>query len=183
MRFKNYRNSYTNDNRIYSKDEMLDMTVREIKDRAKEFVAQHKVLGLPDEKELAGSDNVVYVNAYTRDDGTEVSGHWRSKPNSTSSNNENSTLNKENGNTDWEENPEGSEELYLSKKYEESEEYKKEYREREKQKSIERKDPEEIAGVKRQVPVSLIIIKSVTYDKFIGYLKSRIINLNIHNTS
>jgi len=96
MRFKNYKNSYTNDNRIYSKDEMLDMTVREIKDRAEEFIAQHRVLGLPDESELAGSDNVVWVDEYTRDDGTKVSGHWRSKPNSASSNNEKSLPSKEN---------------------------------------------------------------------------------------
>ena len=148
MRFKNYRNSYTNDNRKYSKDEMLDMTVREIKDRAEEFIAQHRVLGLPDEKELAGSDNVVHVNAYTRDDGTEVKAHWRSKPDTGSLNNENSSPNKENN----EEYDMDVDENNTSQKYEESEEYKKEYRSRENQKSIERKDPDEIAGVKRGEP-------------------------------
>ena len=96
MRFKNYRNSYTNDNRIYSKDEMLDMTIREIKDRAEEFIAQHRVLGLPEESELAGSDNVVHVESYTRSDGTEVKAHWRSKPGTGSLNNENSLPSKEN---------------------------------------------------------------------------------------
>ncbi len=96
MRFKNYKNSYTNDNRIYSKDEMLDMTVRQIKDRAEEFIAQHRVLGLPDESELAGSDNVVHVESYTRSDGTEVKAHWRSKPGEGSSNNENQSPSKEN---------------------------------------------------------------------------------------
>ena len=122
MRFKNYRNSYTNDNRIYSKDEMLDMTVREIKDRAEEFIAQHRVLGLPDEKELAGSDNVVHVNAYTREEGTEVKAHWRSKPGEGSNNKANDAVNNSDyENTDWDENPEGSEELYSSQKYEESE--------------------------------------------------------------
>jgi len=94
MRFKNYKNSYTNDNRIYSKDEMLDMTVRQIKDRAEEFIAQHRVLGLPDESELAGSDNVVHVESYTRSDGTEVKAHWRSKPGE-GSNNTNDAVNEE----------------------------------------------------------------------------------------
>ena len=68
MRFKNYKNSYTNDNRIYTKNETLDMTVRELKDRAEEFIAQHRVLGLPDESELAGSENVVHFESYTRSD-------------------------------------------------------------------------------------------------------------------
>lgn len=144
MRFKNYKNSYTNDNRIYSKDEMLDMTVREIKDRAEEFIAQHRVLGLPEESELAGSDNVVHVEAYTREDGTEVKAHWRSKPGEGSKNNVNDAAN----NSDYENTD--------SQKYEESEEYKKEYRERENQKSIERQDPEEIAGVKRDEPKTFL---------------------------
>lgn len=65
------------------------MTLREIKDRAKELTAQYKVLGLPDEKELAGSDNVVHVNAYIKEDGTEVKAHWRSKPNSGASSSKN----------------------------------------------------------------------------------------------
>ncbi len=160
MRFKNYRNSYTNDNRIYSKQEMLEMPIKEFKNRAEEFIAQHEVLGLPDESELSQSDNVVHVEAYTREDGTEVKAHWRSKPgvnsDENSVNKRADSANNENNydNADWEGNPEGSQEYYESQKYEESEEYKKEYREREKQKSIERKDPDEIAGVKRGEPMT-----------------------------
>ena len=56
------------------------MSIREFKNRAEEFVAQHEVLGLPDEKELKNSSNVIWIDEYTRDDGTKVSGHWRSKP-------------------------------------------------------------------------------------------------------
>lgn len=52
MRFKNYKNSHTKDNRIYSKEEMLNLSVRELKERADEFIAQHKVLGFPIEEEL-----------------------------------------------------------------------------------------------------------------------------------
>ena len=80
MKFKNYKNKHTNDNRIYSKQELLEMPIREFKDRAEEFIAQHEVLGLPDESELKNSSNVIWIEEYTRDDGTKVSGHWRSKP-------------------------------------------------------------------------------------------------------
>ncbi len=76
------------------------LTLRQIKDRAEEFIAQHRVLGLPEESELAGSDNVVHVESYTRSDGTEVKAHWRSKPNSGSSNNEKSKANAEKSNND-----------------------------------------------------------------------------------
>lgn len=86
------------------------MSIREFKNRAEEFIAQHRVLGLPDEKELAGSDNVVHVNAYTREDGTEVKAHWRSKPNSSSSNNENPEIvNAEKSNNDTNTDSEGTE--------------------------------------------------------------------------
>ena len=37
-------------------------------------------LGIPRESELTGNPDVVYVHAYTRDDGTEVRAHYRSKP-------------------------------------------------------------------------------------------------------
>ena len=152
MRFRDYRNSYTKDNRIYSKEEMLDLSIREIKDRAEEFIAQHKVLGIPNESELAGSDNVVHVEAYTRDDGTEVKAHWRSKPGSGSLNHEVPT--KENNDNEDNNDYQKTDDFESNKtqKYEESEEYKKEYREREKQKLIERQDPEEIAGVKKGEP-------------------------------
>ena len=72
----------------------------EIKERAEEFIAQHRVLGLPEESELAGSDNVVHVESYTRSDGTEVKAHWRSKPGTGSLNNENSKANAEKSNND-----------------------------------------------------------------------------------
>ena len=162
MRFKNYRNSHSNDNRIYSKQEMLDLSIRELKDRADEFVAQYKVLGLPEEKELIGSENVVHVDAYTREDGTEVKAHWRSKPGEGNSDANNTAKSSQMDNTD------ASEDLTERQKYKESEEYKKEYREREKQKSIERKDPEEIAGVKRGEPKTFLEIAKIGVNPNIG---------------
>ena len=87
MKFKNYRNSYTNDDRIYSFDDIYNMKFGDVLRNKKELLAQYCVLGVPTESELRGSENVVYVNAYTRDDGTEVKAHWRSRPDGITSNN------------------------------------------------------------------------------------------------
>lgn len=81
MKFKNYRNPYTNDNRIYSFKDLYDMPFGELIRNKQEVLGQYRVLGVPTEQELQGSENVVWVEAYKRDDGTEVRGHWRSKPN------------------------------------------------------------------------------------------------------
>ena len=87
MKYKNYKNPYTQEDSIYSRNNMLDMSLRELISRKDEILAQTRVLGIPEDKELSGSENAVYVEAYTRDDGTEVKSHWRSKPNNTLSDN------------------------------------------------------------------------------------------------
>ena len=87
MKFKNYVNSHTGDNRIFSNQEIADMSVREAFKRQNEIMSQYHQIGIPSEKELQSSDNVVYVNAYTREDGTEVKAHYRSKPDGSESNN------------------------------------------------------------------------------------------------
>ena len=90
MKFKNYKNPYTNDNRIYSYRDLYDMPFGEFIKQRQEVLGQYRVLGVPTEKELQASDNVVYVHAYIREDGTEVKGHWRSKPEGSGINNLNS---------------------------------------------------------------------------------------------
>ena len=87
MKYKNYKNSHTNDNRIYSNKEIADMSVREVFKNKDAIMAQHSQIGIPSEKELQASDNVVYVQAYTREDGTEVKAHYRSKPDGIENNN------------------------------------------------------------------------------------------------
>jgi len=80
MKFKNYRNSHTNEDTIYSKKNIADMSLREVFARKKEIIAQHDAIGIPSEGELQSSPNAIWVEAYKRDDGTEVKGHWRSRP-------------------------------------------------------------------------------------------------------
>ena len=80
MRFKNYRNPYTKNNRIYSKSDVANMTVKDVFGSKQELMAQNRSIGLPSDRELMNSENVVWVESYTRDDGTEVKAHYRSKP-------------------------------------------------------------------------------------------------------
>ena len=95
MKFKNYVNSLTGDNRIFSNKEIADMSVREVFKNKDAIMRQHFQIGIPSEKELQASDNVVYVQAYTRDDGTEVRAHWRSKPDGIENNNLKELLKRE----------------------------------------------------------------------------------------
>ena len=81
MKYKNYLNNHTFNRKIYSAENMLNMTLNEFLSRDKELIAQYKSIGVPNDSELSSSGNVVYVHEYTRDDGTEVRAHWRSKPN------------------------------------------------------------------------------------------------------
>ena len=52
-----------------------------------EKLSQYRELGVPSDAELQSSKNVVYVHAYTRDDGTEVKSHYRGKPDGIMTNN------------------------------------------------------------------------------------------------
>ena len=99
MKFFNFKNSHTNDNIIYSKKDIADMSVRDAFKNKEAIMAQHGAIGVPSESELQASQNAVYVHAYTRDDGTEVKAHWRSLPDgnpdsSTASNNIHNEVNQ-----------------------------------------------------------------------------------------
>ena len=95
MKFKNYINTYTGDNRIYSLNDITQMPLGDVLKNKEELLSQYRVLGVPTEQELQDSDNVVYVQAYTRDDGTEVRAHWRSKPDGIENNNLKELLKRE----------------------------------------------------------------------------------------
>ena len=80
MRFHNYKNKYTNNNIIHSFENILAMPVTETFGRSAELNSQYNQIGFPRNAELNASPNAVFVNAYTKDDGTQVCAHWRSKP-------------------------------------------------------------------------------------------------------
>ena len=80
MKYSNYKNPYTKNGKIYSSSDIYNMKLGEAYSRKKELFAQKRSIGIPTDSELAQSDNVVWVNEYTRSDGTHVRGHWRAKP-------------------------------------------------------------------------------------------------------
>lgn len=100
MKYKNYRNSYTNEDKIYSRKNIADMSVREAFSRKDEIMAQHNSIGIPSEGELKSSPNAVWVESYTRDDGTEVRGYWRSRPEGSTENNSNDNVKSDDITTD-----------------------------------------------------------------------------------
>ena len=84
---RNFINAITNDNKIYTAEDIGEMTNREFLDNEKAIDYQMANLGIPRRANLAGNSDVVYVHSYTRDDGTEVRAHYRSKPDGVGSNN------------------------------------------------------------------------------------------------
>ena len=84
---RNFINAITNDNRLYTAEDIGEMTNREFLDNEKAIDYQLENLGIPRRGDLAGNPDVVYVHSYTRDDGTEVRAHYRSKPDGVGSNN------------------------------------------------------------------------------------------------
>ena len=84
---RNFINAITNDNRIYTAEDIGEMTNREFLDNEKAVDYQMANLGIPRESDLVGNPDVVYVHAYTKDDGTEVRAHYRSKPDGVVGNN------------------------------------------------------------------------------------------------
>ena len=79
-KFKNYKNSINQSDRIYSVEDINKMPLRDFKTNSQVLLAQNSAIGLPNESELASSPNAVYVEPYTRADGTRVRGYWRSRP-------------------------------------------------------------------------------------------------------
>ena len=80
-------NAITNDNRIYTAEDIGSMSGKEFRANEKAIDYQMNNLGIPRESDLAGSPDVVYVHAYTKEDGTEVKAHYRSKPDGVVGNN------------------------------------------------------------------------------------------------
>ena len=82
--FGNYTNPISGDNKIFTREEIGSMKPDEYNSKEKEIFAQmNSSIGIPRERELKHAattgDGVIYVHAYTRSEGTEVKGYYRSK--------------------------------------------------------------------------------------------------------
>ena len=76
---ENYYNKETNDGRIFSFEDVVNIPREEDAFYRKAIDYQYGEIGFPRDEELRNSSDVVYVSAYTRDDGTPVRAHYRSK--------------------------------------------------------------------------------------------------------
>ncbi len=82
--FANFTNPITGDNRIFSREDIGAMSGDEYSANESAIMEQLKSIGIPTGNELEASSifggGTVYVRPYTRSDGTEVKGYWRSLP-------------------------------------------------------------------------------------------------------
>lgn len=76
---KDFFNKIKNSNRIFTREEIKEMSTDEFRSNEKAIDYQLKEIGVPTSADLSLSDDVVFVHAYTRDDGTNVKAHYRSK--------------------------------------------------------------------------------------------------------
>ena len=82
--YSGYLNPATGDGKIFSREAISQMTGDEYTDNEPAIMAQLKSIGIPYESDLELASmhggGLVYVRPYTRSDGTEVRGYWRSVP-------------------------------------------------------------------------------------------------------
>ena len=80
-KYSGYTNPLTGNNRIFSAEDIGDLSGSEYSKYEPEINAQWGSLGIPSNNELhqaSMNGGTVYVNGYTRSDGTPVRGYYRS---------------------------------------------------------------------------------------------------------
>lgn len=75
---REFFNKISNNNRIFTREDIGNMSSNEFQENEKAIDYQLANLGVPTNSDMALSDDVVYVHSYTRDDGTKVKAHYRS---------------------------------------------------------------------------------------------------------
>lgn len=81
-KYSNYTNPISGDNKIFSREDIENMSFEEYAKDEKLIQAQLNSIGIPsnsDLQNLINGGNVIYVNEYVRSDGTFVKGYYRSK--------------------------------------------------------------------------------------------------------
>ena len=85
INFSNYTNPVTGEGKIYTKEDIKEMPEEEFEKLYKEITAQaNSSIGIPARKDLEKAEQtggVIYVKSYTRSDGTQVKGYFRSRTN------------------------------------------------------------------------------------------------------
>lgn len=73
-----YKNPVSGDSRIYSQEDIGELSSDEFAQREKEIQGQLNSIGIPTNNELQTS-GAIYIAPYTRSDGVQVKGHYRSR--------------------------------------------------------------------------------------------------------
>ncbi len=80
-KYKGYKNPLTNDNRIFSREDINNFSTKEYSAAEPEIMAQWGKIGIPTNGDLEldsiSTGGTVFVQAYTRSDGTRVKAHYR----------------------------------------------------------------------------------------------------------
>ena len=78
-KLKDFFNKISGNDRIYTREDIADMSSDEYVKAEDAINYQLNEAGIPTKSDLMLVGGVVYVEGYTRSDGTEVKGHYRSK--------------------------------------------------------------------------------------------------------
>ncbi len=76
---KDFFNKISNNNRIFTAEDIGEMSGDEYQQNEKAIFYQLKNLGIPRQNQLNGNPDVIYVHSYTKADGTHVKAHYRSR--------------------------------------------------------------------------------------------------------
>ncbi len=76
--YSGYKNPVSGDNRIFSQEDIGDFSSDEFAKHEKEIRGQWGSIGIPANNELQSS-GAIYIAPYTRSDGVQVKGHYRSR--------------------------------------------------------------------------------------------------------
>ena len=78
-KLRDFFNKIANNNRIYTAEDIGEMSGNEFTQNEKAIDYQMENLGIPRRNDLNGNSDVIFVHSYTRADGTKVKAHYRSK--------------------------------------------------------------------------------------------------------
>ena len=77
--YSNYRNPLSGDNKIYTREDIGNMPNEEFTEKEEEIRSQWGKIGIPSNAQMNSASGAVYIAPYTRSDGTQVKGHYRSR--------------------------------------------------------------------------------------------------------
>lgn len=78
-KLKDFFNKISNNNRIFTAEDIGEMSSNEFSQNEKAINYQMGNLGIPRRNDLINNTDVIKINTYTKSDGTEVKSHYRSR--------------------------------------------------------------------------------------------------------